>query len=137
VSAARLITPLGRLPVATPAPASQPSPTVTNSPTTTLRGGTDNECLESPRTTTDFTPAVAASCRGEPGQQWTRTSTGQITVDEGTECLDAYAGGTSDGTAAGVYPCDGGTNEQWTFYTDGTMELQDCSDGANQQWKTV
>lgn len=125
------------------------------SPTTTLRSSMGSNCVEGPGATTDFVAAVAAPCRGEPDQRWARTSTGQITVDNGVKCLDAYAGGTDNGTVVGVYPCDGGTNEQWALYSDDTihglqsglclgvdkatseLELQDCSNGVDQQWKTV
>jgi hypothetical protein len=61
----------------------------------------------------------------------------------------------TDGTPVGTWPCNGGANQPWTFFADGTirgvqsglcldvnmatsqLELWDCHGGTNQQWKTV
>ena len=39
----------------------------------------------------------------------------------GTKCLDVHGAGTADGTAVEIYDCNGGTNQQWTLNSDGTI----------------
>lgn len=72
-------------------------------------------------------------------------------------CVDARAGGTTDGTAVVINDCDGAASQQWT-YQNGTLvntnsalclnavggvsanttplELRDCTNAAGEQWTT-
>jgi hypothetical protein len=74
----------------------------------------------------------------------------------GTKCLDASGQGTSNGTAAVIWDCNGQTNQQWNLNTNGTitgvqsglcldasglgtangtkLHLWACHGGTNQQW---
>jgi hypothetical protein len=94
-------------------------------------------------------------CNGQPNQQWSYTSAGELRV-YGTDCLDANAKGTSPGTKAIIWPCNGQANQQWTLNSNGTitgnqsglcldatgagtangtlLELWTCNGGNNQQW---
>jgi len=73
-----------------------------------------------------------------------------------TLCLDANGKGTTNGTKAILWACNGQTNQQWNLNPDGTItgvqsglcldvtggntangtlvELWICNGGANQQW---
>ena len=76
----------------------------------------------------------------------------------GSECLDAYNNETTPGTKVQIWPCNGGTNQQWNINSNGTItgvqsglcldvtgastadgaavELWTCNGGSNQQWTT-
>jgi hypothetical protein len=71
-------------------------------------------------------------------------------------CLDANAQGTTPGTKAIIWTCNGQTNQQWTVNSDGTIkgvqsglcldvtnsgtgngslvQLQSCGGQASQKW---
>jgi hypothetical protein len=79
-----------------------------------------------------------------------------LTVGGSTFCLDANGAGTSPGTKVIIWPCTGGTNQQWIFNGSGAVigaqsglcldvsggstadgalaELWNCTGGSNQQW---
>ncbi|NUP46120.1 MAG: RICIN domain-containing protein, partial [Catenulispora sp.] len=79
-----------------------------------------------------------------------------VTVNGTTLCLDANAKGTTNGTKAIVYSCNGQINQQWNVNSNGTVtgvqsglcldvtgastangalvELWTCNGGSNQQW---
>jgi hypothetical protein len=123
------------------------------SDTSTLRNASADSCLDVPGLTHDNTQVIAYPCWGGPNQNWTRKSTGQITVYNGTKCLDAW--GSTNSAVVGTYTCNGGANQKWTFYSDGTVrnvqsgrcldldlptakvQLYDCWGGVNQKWQTV
>jgi hypothetical protein len=117
------------------------------------------KCLDVPNsTTTQGTQLQIYSCSGQANQNWTRTSSNQLTVTVGgtTLCLDAYGNGTSAGTRVVTWSCNGQTNQQWTVNSNGTItgaqsglcldvtgastangalaELWTCNGGSNQQW---
>jgi Ricin-type beta-trefoil lectin domain len=74
----------------------------------------------------------------------------------GDRCLEAYQGATTPGTIVDIYTCNGGTNQQWTVNSNGTItnnrsglcldvanqgtangsdvDLWTCNGGANQKW---
>ena len=74
----------------------------------------------------------------------------------GGDCLDAGSQGTSPGTKAIIWSCNGQQNEKWQFNANGTItgvqsglcldatgagtangtliELWTCNGGSNQQW---
>jgi hypothetical protein len=124
-----------------------------------LRAVGAGRCLDVPNAST--TPGVQVQiwdCSGQANQQWTRTSSGQLTVFSGGSqlCLDATNKGTSAGTKVETWSCNGQSNQQWTFNSNGTItgvqsglcldvtgastangalvELWTCNGGSNQQW---
>jgi hypothetical protein len=79
-----------------------------------------------------------------------------VSVGGQTLCLDANGQGTSPGTKAIIWTCNGQANQQWTLNSNGTItgaqsglcldvtgastangapvELWTCNGGSNQQW---
>jgi Ricin-type beta-trefoil lectin domain/Cellulase (glycosyl hydrolase family 5) len=70
-------------------------------------------------------------------------------------CLDVPGAATANGTLLSIYDCNGGSNQQWTYLSNGElqvygskcldvpahaktagtrMEIYDCNGGTNQQW---
>jgi non-reducing end alpha-L-arabinofuranosidase len=117
------------------------------------------KCLDVPNgTTTAGTQVQIYSCNGLSPQDFTHTSSGQLTVtDSGTtDCLDANGQGTTAGTKVIIWPCNGQANQQWNVNGDGTVtgaqsglcldvtgastadnalvELWTCNGQSNQQW---
>jgi hypothetical protein len=39
----------------------------------------------------------------------------------GNKCLDAYGGGTSNGTSVVIWDCNGQANQQWNVNANGTI----------------
>jgi hypothetical protein len=118
------------------------------------------KCLDDPNSSTSGgTQQQIWDCNGGVGQNWTHTSSGQLTVSVGgsTFCLDANGQGASNGTKAIIWSCDGQANQQWNINSNGTItgaasglcldvtgasaangalvELWSCNGGSNQQWK--
>lgn len=73
------------------------------------------------------------------------------------KCVDVPAWNDTNGTAVELYDCNGGSNQQWQFWSDGTLrptfntnkcldlpggqtdngtpiQIYDCNGGSNQQW---
>jgi hypothetical protein len=117
------------------------------------------KCLDLPNSTTTLgTQLQTYSCNGQANQNWTRTSSNQLTVTVGgtTLCLDANGNGTSAGTKVVTWSCNGQANQQWNVNSNGTVtgaqsglcldvtgastangalvELWTCNGGGNQQW---
>jgi hypothetical protein len=115
------------------------------------------KCLDVPNATqTEGTQVDIWDCNGNPNQQWTATSSGQLTVYWGGDCLEAFGQGTAPGTEVDIWPCSGGTNQQWSLNANGTItgvqsglcldvteastadgalaELWPCNGNPNQQW---
>ncbi|MCL6735911.1 RICIN domain-containing protein, partial [Streptomyces neyagawaensis] len=87
-------------------------------------------------------------------QQWTVAA--GSTVKALGKCLDVSGGGTADGTRVVLWSCNGGTNQNWQAYPDGSLRnpqsgkcldvsgagssdgtlvhLWTCHGGANQKW---
>ncbi|HEV2373980.1 MAG TPA: ricin-type beta-trefoil lectin domain protein [Streptosporangiaceae bacterium] len=84
--------------------------------------------------------------------------TGPIVAgDDSSKCVDDRGFGTANGTVVEMWDCNGGTNQQWTIETDGTIQvfgkcldivggdtangtlvdLWTCNGGTNQQWKAA
>jgi predicted alpha-1,6-mannanase (GH76 family) len=82
-------------------------------------------------------------------------SSGSVTSGIAGKCLDLNGGNTTDGTAAQLYDCNGTPAQNWTLYSNGTLQnsgkcldahgagtgdgtlldLWDCNGGANQVWE--
>ncbi|WP_037568812.1 glycoside hydrolase family 27 protein [Phaeacidiphilus oryzae] len=117
------------------------------------------KCLDVPGgSATPGTQVDVWDCNGGSNQIWTRTSSGQLTVDlAGSRlCLDAYDNQTAPGTKVETWTCNGQTNQQWSVNADGTVtgvqsglcldvtgastadgagvELWTCNGQTNQQW---
>jgi len=125
-----------------------------------LRAVGAGKCLDVPnRSTTAGMQLEIWDCNGGSNQQFTHTSSGQLTVYSGSSqlCLDAYNGQTTAGTKVQTWTCTGGANQQWNINSNGTItsaqsglcldvtgastangalvELWTCTGGSNQQWK--
>ncbi len=121
-----------------------------------LRGLGSNRCLDVPNVSqTDGTLLNIWDCNGGSNQQWTRTSSDQLTV-YGSKCLDVPGHATSAGTRVDISTCTNGANQQWTVNASGTVvgvesglcldvtgngtsngtavEIWTCNGGSNQQW---
>jgi len=121
-----------------------------------LRGAASNRCLDVPNVSqTDGTQLTIWDCNGGTNQQWTQTSTKELTV-YGSKCLDVPGHATSAGTRVDISTCNGGANQQWQLNPDGTVvgaesglcldvtgngtgngtavEIWTCNGGSNQQW---
>ncbi|MFD8597176.1 non-reducing end alpha-L-arabinofuranosidase family hydrolase [Kitasatospora sp. NPDC059646] len=94
-------------------------------------------------------------CWNGANQQWTLTSSNQLTV-YGNKCLDVPNHATTPGTRVQTYTCSGGANQQWRLNADGSItgvesglcldvtggatangtavELWTCNGRTNQQW---
>jgi hypothetical protein len=113
------------------------------------------KCLDVPNTSAG-TQARIWDCGGGAGQTWSRTSSGQLTVNNGAGCLDANGQGTSAGTSVIIWSCNGQANQRWNVNANGTItgaqsglcldvsgastangalvQLWTCHGGTNQQW---
>ncbi len=123
------------------------------SQTTELRSPYYNSCLDVPNSSQNAgTQTQVATCNDGGQQQWTRQANGQITVYNGTRCLEAQ--GTTNGSHVVIDNCGSGTNQQWLLFSDGTvrnqgshlcldadlngkqnMQVWSCGAGTNQQWR--
>jgi hypothetical protein len=86
------------------------------------------------------------------------TPAGPVVAGDNTaKCMDDNAQSSADGTKIQMWDCNGGTNQQWTMASGGTVrvfgkcldvtnggtangtliELWTCNGGANQQWLPV
>jgi len=121
-----------------------------------LRAVGANRCLDVPNaSTTNGTQVQLWDCHSGSNQQWTYTSSKQLTV-YGNKCLGASGRGTTNGTAVVIWDCDGDANQQWNINANGTItgvqsglcldaigagtangtkiQLYACTAAANQQW---
>ncbi|WP_197042780.1 ricin-type beta-trefoil lectin domain protein, partial [Microbispora rosea] len=53
-------------------------------------------------------------CNGQNNQKWRLNSDGSITAVGANKCLDAYNGGTANGTKIIIWSCNGQSNQRWT-----------------------
>ncbi|MFB8038923.1 ricin-type beta-trefoil lectin domain protein [Streptomyces sp. NPDC056004] len=60
------------------------------------------------------TTVRTAACDGSAAQQW-RTDGAALVNPATGKCLDAYGGGSANGTPLGTYTCTGGANQRWTL----------------------
>jgi predicted chitinase len=65
--------------------------------------------------TTPGTPVVIRDCLGVESQKWTTTAAGEIrvTISGVTRCLDAFDGGTANGTKLIIWNCQGSGNQKF------------------------
>ena len=124
---------------------------------TSLVGAQSSKCLDTYGAQyANGTKEEIWTCNGGGNQQWTYTSSGQLTQDGGAYCLDDSAWGTTAGTKVELWSCNGGANQQWSVNSNGTItstyaglcldvtgqgtangtqiELWTCNGGSNQQW---
>lgn len=59
-------------------------------------------------------PATSAEFTGDITQRWLLNSNGQIVSEASGKCLDVGGQATADGSAVGLYTCNGGTNQAWS-----------------------
>lgn len=121
-----------------------------------LRGVGSGRCLDvSNANQSDGAQLQIYDCWNGTNQQWTLTSSGQLTV-YGTKCLDVPNHATTAGTRVQIWTCSGQANQQWRVGSDGTIvgvesglcldvanratangsavQLWTCNGGTNQQW---
>ncbi|WP_420711776.1 non-reducing end alpha-L-arabinofuranosidase family hydrolase [Streptomyces sp. NRRL F-5123] len=121
-----------------------------------LRGTGSGRCLDVPNASqTDGTYLQIYDCSGGTNQQWTLTSSNQLTV-YGNKCLDVPGHATTAGTRVQIWSCSGGANQQWRVNSDGTIvgvesglcldvtgaatanttavEIWTCNGASNQKW---
>jgi len=123
------------------------------SQTTELRSPYYNNCLDVPNSSQNpGTQPQVATCNDGTQQQWSRQANGQITIYNGTRCLEEQ--GTTNGSHVVIDNCGSGTNQQWLFFSDGTvrnqgsklcldadlggkqnMQVWACGTGTNQKWR--
>jgi hypothetical protein len=124
--------------------------------TSPLRGVASNRCLDVTGTSqANGAQAQIWDCNGQPNQQWTSTSAGELRV-YGGKCLDVNGAGTADGTSVIIWDCNGQNNQKWRLNADGTItavgankcldvsgaatangtkvHIWTCHGGANQKW---
>ncbi len=110
--------------------------------------------------TTDGSAVQINDCTTATTRQWTVSSDGSVVSAASGKCLDAYANGTSNGTALIVWTCNGGTNQKWhrnstpaflkglasarcvdvpnSNQANGTRPaLWDCHNAMNQTWTST
>ncbi|WP_329485152.1 non-reducing end alpha-L-arabinofuranosidase family hydrolase [Kitasatospora sp. NBC_01246] len=86
-----------------------------------LRGAGSGRCLDVQNAgQADGTSLQIYDCSGGTNQQWTSTSTNQLTV-YGNKCLDVPGHATTAGTRVQIWTCSGGANQQWRVNSDGTI----------------
>jgi len=122
-----------------------------------LRGVGSGRCLDVPNASqTNGTFLQIWDCSGGSNQQWTLTSSNQLTIYGGAKCLDVPGHAKTSGTKVEIWDCNGGTNQQWKVNADGSVvgvdsglcldvsgagtangtavQLYTCHGGGNQQW---
>ncbi|MEU8279401.1 lectin [Microbispora bryophytorum] len=115
----------GGSPSPSPSPSSSPSPSPSpSSPsgsTSALRGVGSGRCLDvNGASQTNGAQAQIWDCNGQPNQQWTTTSAGELRV-YGNKCLDVNGGATADGTSVIIWDCNGQNNQKWRLNSDGSI----------------
>jgi hypothetical protein len=124
-----------------------------------LRAVGAGKCLDVPnKTTTPGTQLEIWDCNGGSNQQWTHTTSAELTVYSGSSrlCLAASNNQTTAGTQVVIASCGGGASQQWNLNANGTItgvqsglcvdvtgastangalvELWTCTGGSNQRW---
>jgi hypothetical protein len=121
-----------------------------------LRAVASGRCLDVVNASqTDGAQLQIYDCWNGTNQQWTLTSSNQLTV-YGNKCLDVPNHATTAGTRVQIWTCSGGANQQWRVNSDGTIvgvesglcldvtgngtangtavEIWTCNGGSNQKW---
>ncbi|MEV4834539.1 carbohydrate-binding protein [Nonomuraea sp. NPDC049486] len=125
--------------------------------TSAFKGVGSNRCLDvNGASQANGALAQLWDCNGQPNQQWTATSAGELRV-YGGKCLDVNGAGTADGTAVIIWDCNGQNNQKWRLNTDGSItavgankcldvngtangtkaRIWTCTGGTNQRWTRV
>ncbi|MEV0136237.1 ricin-type beta-trefoil lectin domain protein, partial [Dactylosporangium sp. NPDC050688] len=130
------------------------TPPTSSEPGTAKRivGAQSGRCIDVPNASrNNGTRVQLYDCHGQTNQQWTLTSSRQLTV-YGNMCLDAA--GSGNGSAVQIYSCNGQANQQWNVNSNGTIsgvqsgrcidvwgtnngqqvQLYDCNGQANQRF---
>ncbi|MDG4803761.1 endo-1,4-beta-xylanase [Micromonospora sp. WMMD980] len=155
---------LNALNAAGPAPTGTPTATPTSGPTTPppsggasrILGNQSGRCVDVPNSSqNNGTRVQLYDCHGQANQQWTYTSSRQLTIYGGSRCLDAA--GSGNGAAVQIYSCNGQANQQWNVNSNGTItgvqsgrcldvwgtgngqqvQIYDCNGQANQRFQLV
>ncbi|GAA3138247.1 ricin-type beta-trefoil lectin domain protein [Nonomuraea roseoviolacea] len=124
--------------------------------TQALQGVGSGRCLDvSGASQANGAQAQIWDCNGQPNQQWTSSSAGELRV-YGGKCLDVNGAATADGTTVIIWDCNGQDNQKWRLNADGTItavgankcldvsgagtangtrvQIWTCHGGANQKW---
>ncbi|MEU0563751.1 ricin-type beta-trefoil lectin domain protein [Dactylosporangium sp. NPDC006015] len=138
-------------------PSSSPSTPASSSPpppsgAKRIVGAQSGRCVDVPNSSrNNGTRVQLYDCHSGTNQQWTLTSSRQLTV-YGNMCLDAA--GSGNGAAVQIYSCNGQANQQWNVNSNGTItgvqsgrcldvwgtgngqqiQLYDCNGQANQRF---
>jgi hypothetical protein len=122
-----------------------------------LKGGQSGKCVDTNQVKfANRTKEQIYTCNGGKGQEWTYTSSGQLTVDGGKYCLDVSGQHKTPGTLVDLWSCNGGENQQWSFSikhmlvgeqsglclevakastsNGGQLELGTCTAAVNEAW---
>ncbi|MEV6130549.1 ricin-type beta-trefoil lectin domain protein [Streptomyces violaceusniger] len=114
-------------------------------------------CLDVPGASqANDVPLQVSGCGNGDNQRWTRESSGEVGVYNGTKCLDAQGFGKTNGTRVITHDCLGNSNQRWFFFSDGTVrgvdshlcldadlnspqnvQLWSCGHGDNQKWQIL
>ncbi|TQS23422.1 lectin, partial [Microbispora sp. KK1-11] len=104
-----------------PSPSPSSSPTGTPQATNAIRGVGSGRCLDvADASQANGAQAQIWDCNGQPNQQWTSTSAGELRV-YGNKCLDVNGGATADGTSVIIWDCNGQNNQKWRLNSDGSI----------------
>jgi tRNA A-37 threonylcarbamoyl transferase component Bud32 len=112
-------------------------------------------CLDdSGGSTSNSNPVIVYTCNNGTNQQWTVGTNG--TLQTLGMCLDVGGGATNDGATVDLYTCNNTGAQVWQPQSNGELvnpqsgkclddtnfggsgtqvQIWDCGDGANQQWK--
>ncbi|MGP3915498.1 ricin-type beta-trefoil lectin domain protein [Nonomuraea sp. 10N515B] len=128
-------------------------------PATAFKGVGSGRCLDvTGASQTNGAQAQIWDCNGQPNQQWSSTTAGELRV-YGGKCLDVNGAGTADGTSVIIWDCNGQNNQKWRLNADGSitavgankcldvsgagtangsrMQIWTCHGGTNQKWTRV
>ncbi|GAB3834993.1 endo-1,4-beta-xylanase [Dactylosporangium cerinum] len=129
-----------------------PTPSTPSGGAKRIVGAQSGRCVDVPNAShNNGTRVQLYDCHGQSNQQWTATSSRQLTV-YGNVCLDAA--GSGNGAAVQIYSCNGQSNQQWNVNSNGTItgvqsgrcldvwgtgngqqiQLYDCNGQANQRF---
>lgn len=122
--------------------------------TSQIKGAGSGRCIDVPNaSTTNGTQLQVYDCNGRANQQWTYTTSRQLTV-YGSKCLDAA--GQANASKVQIYDCNGQASQQWILDPNGNitsvqsglcldvvnqgttngalLQLYTCTTQANQKW---
>lgn len=120
-------------------------------------GTGSGKCLDVPNANfSDGQEVDISACNGSAEQEWTYTSTGELTIDSGKYCLEVYDSATANNSEVDIWGCNNTNTQEWTWSinhalvginsgqclsvynadtSDGTpTPIYDCLGASNEQW---